>query len=115
MAGQLKNMLIVSPVSFLQPCKLVAHNAKGGRTNLIIIRMIMRMMEYTRAPCRGLSLTSPMNKSMSSTLIMKITIFIYTAMFMMILINGDTMFMMNNSIYGKLRIMVLNMIAKPWV
>ena len=35
---------------------------------------------------------------------------------MMIVINGDTMFMMNNSIYGKLRpVVVLNMIAKPWV
>ena len=35
---------------------------------LIMLSIAMMMMFYTRAPCRGLSLTSPMNKSMSSTL-----------------------------------------------
>ena len=36
----------------------------------------------TRAPCRGLSLTSPMNKSMSSTLRIMMNIILVTMMIM---------------------------------
>ena len=86
--------LSLSPVSFFQPSKLVADNAQGCWSHLRkILRCVSMKMHVsgkrarnmktmftilmfkkaalcllTRAPWRGLSLTSPMNKSMSSTL-----------------------------------------------